>query len=134
MNRRNRIVAGSAIALAMGVWLSWPGADLDRSIPAEPGDQLEVELTLGWGLSSDKGSLTVSSHDRNEVRVVVDTTGWGGYGVEVDVEPVPGGVRVHGEVDGFLHWIFSGPTVDVKIFERYNNVRIYRTYCSTKRN
>ena len=100
----------------MGLWLGCSGVDLDRRIPVDPGGKLSVALTLGWGFAFDKGSLTISSHERDEVRVVVDTTGWGEYAVDVDIEEVDGGVDVDGRVAGLLHWLFGGPTVDLHVW------------------
>jgi hypothetical protein len=116
LRRNTAIWLGVGLACCLGLWLAWGGVDLDRRIAARPGEKLSIDMQLAWGLAFDKGSLTISSHDADEVRVVVDTSGWGEYAVRVDVTEVAGGVSVEGRVDGFLHWLFGGPKVDLTVW------------------
>ena len=117
MRRKTGLLVGAALAVpALGLWLNCGGVDRDQRVAAKRGGTLSVDLTLGSGFSFDKGSLTVSSHALDEVRVVVDTSGWGDYAVDVDVSESPDGVNIVGRVDGFLHWIFGGPTVDLSVW------------------
>lgn len=116
MRRITAILLAVGVACSLSLWLACGGVDLDRRLPAQPGGRLSIDMQLGWGLAFDKGSLTISSHDADEVRVVVDTSGWGEYAVDIDIEEVANGVRVEGRVDGLLHWLFGGPTVDLRVW------------------
>lgn len=92
------------------------GDEVDERVSARPGGELKVDVVLGSGLAFDKGSLQVTSHEsEDEVHVRVETSGWGRYAVDVDIDETPSGVRVDVKVDGLLHWLFGGPTVDVRL-------------------
>ncbi len=106
---------GAAFAAAL-LGSACGGADFDRSLPARAGGELWVDLELGSGFSFDKGSLEITSHSKDEVRVVAKVSGWGEYAVDIDVRERDGDARVVGRVDGFLHWAFGGPTVDLRVF------------------
>jgi hypothetical protein len=118
MNRFRSLVgigAVAALALAAG-WASGCGAgDVEQRLAAKPGGSVSVDIELGSGISFDHGSLSVSTHERDEVQVVADVSGWGGYAVEIDIEQHPDEIEIVGRVDGALHWMFGGPTVDVQV-------------------
>ena len=88
----------------------------DTRLPVRPGGTLRADVALGSGLSSNRGSLEIRSHDDDDVRVIAETWGWGKYAVDVAAREHDGDVEVLGRVEGFLHWIFAGPTVDVTVF------------------
>ena len=91
-------------------------SDLDERIPVEPGGTAYLDVELGEGFSFDKGSLEVRSHDAGNVRILAETTGWGAYAVDLKLTRADNDVRLVGRVDGFLHWIFGGPTVEVRVW------------------
>jgi hypothetical protein len=90
--------------------------DLEERIPVQPGGLLEVDLYMGEGLRPDKGSLEVTSHDANEVRIAADASGWGASGVNFRVEHDAKTVRLYGRVTGALSWLFGGPQVAVRVW------------------
>jgi hypothetical protein len=116
MRSRPALTLAIVIGASLCLWLACGGVDLDRRVAAQSGGKLAIDMQLAWGFAFDKGSLTISSHDADEVRVVVDTSGWGEYAVDVEVTELPDGVRVEGRVDGLLHWLFGGPTVDLSVW------------------
>ena len=73
-----------AAALAALLWSSCGGADLDESFSVRPGGELSVDIVLGSGVSFDRGSLEITSHPANAVRVVAEVSGWGEYAVDLD--------------------------------------------------
>ncbi len=89
---------------------------LETRLPARPGGALSADVSFGSGLSFHRGSLEVRSHDADDVLVVTKMWGWGKYAVDVHARERGGDVQVEGRVEGPLHWIFAGPTVDVQIF------------------
>lgn len=110
------VAGGLVLLLALAV-APIPGHDdLDQRFPVAPGGRLEVDLDFGEGLRPDPGSLEVTSHDAEEVRVVTATTGWGGWGVQLRAEEAPRGVRVLGRVVGAASWLFGGPNVQVRVW------------------
>jgi hypothetical protein len=102
----------AAALLACGTGTS----DLEERIPVQPGGLLEVDLYMGEGLRPDKGSLEVTSHDANEVRIAADASGWGASGVNFRVEHDSSTVRLYGRVTGALSWLFGGPQLAVRIW------------------
>ena len=102
----------AAALLACGAGTS----DLEERIPVQPGGLLEVDLYMGEGLRPDKGSLEVTSHDANEVRIAADVSGWGASGVNFRVEHDSSTVRLYGRVTGALSWLFGGPQLAVRIW------------------
>lgn len=110
------------MAILFSWWLaallgsSCGGPDFDRRVAAPPGGDLSVDVELGSGISFDHGSLEIRSPPADDVRVVADVSGWGGYAVDIEVHERAGGVQVVGRVEGLLHWAFGGPTVDVRVF------------------
>ncbi len=109
-------VAVPAVALAALAVSHCGGTDLDERVAVQPGGDLDVDIVLGSGVSFDRGSLEITSHPAEEVRVVAEVSGWGQYAVDLDVSERAGDVSVVGRVEGFLHWAFGGPTVDVRVF------------------
>ena len=102
----------AAASLACGVGAN----DLEERIPVQPGGLLEVDLYMGEGLRPDKGSLEVTSHDANEVRIAADASGWGASGVNFRVEHDASTVRLYGRVTGALSWLFGGPQLAVRVW------------------
>lgn len=105
-----------AIFAALLVACGQGSSELDESLPVEPEGLLEVDLYLGEGLRPDRGSLEVSSHDADEVRVVASATGWGAAGVNFRLEQRGGGARLLGRVTGATSWLFGGPQTTVRIW------------------
>ena len=60
-------------------------------------------------------SLAIRSHEADDVRVVADSIGWGRYAVDLDVTQEDERISLVGRVEGTLHWIFGGPSVDIEI-------------------
>ena len=89
--------------------------ELDERLRVSPGGRLEVDLDLGEGLRPDPGQIEVASHEADEVRVQVETSGWGESGVRVRVEHEGETVRVLGRVSGAFSWLFGGPHVRVRV-------------------
>jgi Toastrack DUF4097 len=112
------VAASAALLLLIALAVApTPGReDLDERFPVAPGGRLEVDLNYGEGLRPDPGSLEVTSHDADEVRLVTATSGWGGWGVQLRAEPTPGGVRLLGRVAGVASWLFGGPNVQVRVW------------------
>jgi hypothetical protein len=116
-----KLLAIPAVAvLALGIFVGALGgherSDFDERIPVGPGGSLEVEVALGDGISFDRGSLEIRSHEDGDVRVLADTSGWGAYAVDLDLSHEADRVKLVGRVEGALHWLFGGPTVDVSIW------------------
>jgi len=118
MDRRFRLdriwlAAGLAAMSTLGVGCGDGG--IDRRIAVQPGGEVSIHIELGSGLSFDRGSLRVTSDAIDEIRVTTDTSGWGGYAVDVDIRQSDGNIRMTGRVDGALHWMFGGPTVEFHV-------------------
>ncbi len=102
--------------IAFTVSLCWGcGGDVESQLALKPRGQVSIDIELGSGVSFRKGSLEVTNHDRSDVVVVADVSGWGGYAVDLDATEHKGNVRIVGRVDGALHWLFGGPSVDVRV-------------------
>ena len=110
-----RTVLTAAFAAALLACGAGPN-DLEERIPVQPGGTLEVDLYMGEGLRPDKGSLAVTSHDANEVRIAADASGWGASGVNFRLEHDASTVRLYGRVTGALSWLFGGPQLAVRIW------------------
>jgi hypothetical protein len=109
----------SLVALALSLLVSACGGEareLDERIPASPGGLLEVDVEVGEGLRPDPGSLTVVSHDADEVWVVADASGWGSSAVAFRLDRAEGIVRLYGRVRGAFSWLFGGPNIEVRIW------------------
>jgi hypothetical protein len=91
-------------------------SDFEELIPVDPGGSATVDLALGEGFSFDRGSLHVRSHDTNDVRVVAESSGWGRYAIDLDLSHESDRLALVGRVDGFLYWLFGGPTVNVSLW------------------
>lgn len=118
MDRRfpfNRRWAAAGLAAASALGWGCGDADINRQIAVRPGGELSIDIALGSGVSFDHGSLQVTSDAVDEIRIATDTSGWGGYAVNVDVRQSDGHVRLVGRVDGALHWMFGGPTVEFRV-------------------
>lgn len=90
--------------------------NVDRRLEVPRGGRVDVDLVLGGGLAFDHGSLTIRSHDADDVRLLAETTGWGQYAVDLETEARDDRLAVVGRVDGPLDWMFGGPTVDVSLW------------------
>ena len=108
-----------ALALLIGSLLVAPtvGArgDEESSIPLRPGTELELEVDLGDGLRSDPGVVSILPHDVDEIRVEIDASGWGTWGVETRLRPVGSGAQLSVRVEGPTTWMFGGPKVRVRV-------------------
>ena len=96
--------------------------DFEESVPASPGETVEVEIDFGDGLRPDPGFVQLSSYKGDEVRARVDTTGWGSWDVEVTLERRAGRVRLDVRARGTTTWMFGGPNIriDVSVPEDVN--------------
>jgi hypothetical protein len=116
----------AVILLALGALLLLSGysngfgaherSDFDRRFEVGPGGAIEADIVLGGGISFDHGSLQVRSHGDDQVRVEADSSGWGKYAVDIDVQQQGNRITLVGRVEGPLHWMFGGPEVDVTIW------------------
>ncbi len=88
----------------------------EEALPDAPGGTVEVEFDLGEGLRPDPGSLTLRSHQVDEVRVEVLSDGWGSWNVEPRLEERAGRVRIEIRVTGASSWLFGGPNIRVRIW------------------
>ncbi|MCP3984766.1 MAG: DUF4097 domain-containing protein [bacterium] len=115
MSQRLVLFLGFTLALALqgsaGRAENW-----ENALPGSPGGMVEVELDLGEGLRPDPGSLTLRSHQVDEVRVEVESDGWGSWNVEPKLEEQPGRTRIEIRVTGTGSWMFGGPNVRVRIW------------------
>jgi hypothetical protein len=114
-----KALALTVVALLLATTLlRWvlPGADLDQRIPVGPGGSAVVDLELEGGFSLEPGSLTIRSHEADDVHVAAETSGWGTYAVALDLSATQDRVTLVGRVDGALSWLFGGPTVDVRLW------------------
>lgn len=93
-----------------------PGQGQELAVPSAPGGLLEVEFDLGDGLRPDPGSLTIRSHDRDEIRLEVAAEGWSSWGIEPRLEAGAGRVRAEVRVTGATSWMFGGPQVRVALW------------------
>lgn len=117
MSRTGRIaVAGLVAAISVLLIYIVSESEAETRLPAREGGTLLADVSLGSGLSFDRGSLEIRSHDDADVRVVTRAWGWGKYAVDVQAIARDGDVLVEGSVEGPLHWAFAGPTVDVEVF------------------
>ncbi|MAE95475.1 MAG: hypothetical protein CL910_12510 [Deltaproteobacteria bacterium] len=92
-------------------------ADLwEESLPMGPGGLVEVEFDLGEGLRPDPGSLTIRSHSRDEVRMEIESGGWGTWGLAPRLVESAGRVRAEARVTGATTWMFGGPNVRVRLW------------------
>ncbi len=86
MARRTIVyIALPGLVVAGLLYSSCGDSDYDYSLSARPGGELSVDIELGSGVSFDRGSLEITSHEADEVRVIADVSGWGGYAVDLDV-------------------------------------------------
>lgn len=116
MSNRARVsLAAAAVGLLSLIAYGIAGDGVDHSVPARSGGTAYVDIELGSGVSFEKGSLEITTHEKDEVLVSADISGWGEYAVDIDVTEQGGDVRVIGRVDGMLHWMFGGPTIDVRV-------------------
>ncbi len=113
-----KLVSISVLAALVGLWTLGEAGDLERRVPVGPGGSLDVAIALGGGFSFDHGSLQIRSHGEDDVRVLAETTGWGGYAVDLDLSHDGAAQRVvlDAKVEGALHWMFGGPALDVEIW------------------
>ena len=107
------VVVPGLLALLL---LASASAAQELVVPSTPGGRLEVEFDLGEGLRPDPGSLTLRSHDRDEIRLEVEAEGWSSWGIEPRLDPGPGRVRAEVRVTGATSWMFGGPQVRVAIW------------------
>jgi len=92
------------------------GEMLEESIPAGPEGTVEIELDFGEGLRPDPGFLAVDTHASDEVRLQVETSGWGTWGVYSSISGASDKVTVRVMVSGNTTWMFGGPNVRVHVW------------------
>ena len=112
---------GRALGIALAaVLLLGPGIvraqDLDRRIPAQPGQLLQIDLDLGEEVRSGRVSLDIRSHEADEIYAVADLSGLGASSVSFRVEEDERGVRLYGRSGGLMSWLFGGPGMTVRIW------------------
>jgi hypothetical protein len=110
------LVLGAILTGYKSGWGAHERSDFDRMLAVGPGGSLSADIELGGGISFDHGSLEVRSHDDAEVRIVSETSGWGKYAVGLDVEQEGNKIQLVGRVAGSLHWMFGGPSLDVRVW------------------
>lgn len=88
----------------------------EEVLPAGPGGLVEVEFDLGEGLRPDPGSLTIRSHARDEVRMEIESEGWGTWGLAARLDERAGRVRAEARVSGASTWMFGGPKIRVRLW------------------
>jgi DUF4097 and DUF4098 domain-containing protein YvlB len=91
-----------ALLLATGAAAS----DFEKTVPAESGGELRIDL--------DVGSVEVESHAENSVRVEAWAAGMGSRGARFDLSSDGDNVRFSGEVGGWLS-VLGGPRVRVRV-------------------
>ncbi|MDH3685222.1 MAG: DUF4097 domain-containing protein [Myxococcales bacterium] len=94
-----------AIALAAGLCTALPArsAEIDETLPVEPGGELQIEL--------DIGAVDVESHDESEVQIEADARGGP---VDFDLRQSGNEVRLTGRVRGGWLNLFRGREVRVR--------------------
>jgi hypothetical protein len=106
-----------ATALALAALLAAPArADFTEAMAVLPGGTLEIDVDLGAGLRPDPGELLVSSHDRDEVRVEAEASGWGAWSIRFDLSGDEQRTRFVASVGGSFSWMFGGPRLRVRVF------------------
>jgi hypothetical protein len=106
-----------AAALALAVLLAAPArADYAESLAVAPGGGLEIDIDLGAGLRPDPGELLVSSHDRDEVRIEAEASGWGAWSIRFDLSGDAERSRFIASVGGSFSWMFGGPRLRVRVW------------------
>jgi hypothetical protein len=105
-----------AIAVAAALALPAAAEVLDESIPADPEGTVEIELDFGEGLRLDPGFLAIDTHGASEVRLQIETSGWGTWGVESSLGSASDTVTVSVLVGGTTTWMFGGPNVRVHVW------------------
>ena len=115
-------VALAALFACVAAPLPLLADDFEESVGASAGETVAVEIDFGDGLRPDPGTVRLSSYKGDEVRVRVDTTGWGSWDVEVSLERRSGRVRLDVRARGTTTWMFGGPNIriDVEVPERVN--------------
>ena len=106
----------SAVILAALLAAPIQADDLDERIPAPPGGRLEFDLERGEGLRPDPGTVEVTTHDADEVRILVDRSGWAASSVRFRVDRNGDTIRVYGRPSGAFSWLFGGPQVNVRVW------------------
>jgi len=79
---------------------------LEERVPVEPGGTLYVDL--------DRGSVVVSTHDANEVRVEASARGWSSGLVLFCLEKNGNDVQLDGGVDHWMPSMFGRPRILVR--------------------
>ena len=81
---------------------------LEQSVPAQPGGTLFVDL--------DRGSVSVTSHDPNEVRVEAVGRGWASGMCVFTLMCQGGDVHLDGDIDAWFPAFFGGARVQVRLW------------------
>jgi hypothetical protein len=115
--KRHRRFPGQLVALLL-LLAALPASALERDqrVALAPGGTVEAEIDFGDGLRPDRGFVAFATHPADEVRVVVDTDGWGSWNVEARLEQLSGRVRLDLRVEGATTWMFGGPQLRVHVF------------------
>ncbi len=100
-----RRIATTAL-LATLVAADGTASDFEKTVPAEPGGELRIDL--------DAGSVEVESHAANTVRVEVWAAGFGSRGARFDLSSNGDDVRLSGSVGGWFSML-GGPRVRVRV-------------------
>jgi hypothetical protein len=79
---------------------------LEERVPVEPGGTLYIDL--------DRGSVVVSSHDANEVRVEASARGWSAGLVLFCLEKNGNDVQLDGGADHWMPSLFGRPRILVR--------------------
>jgi hypothetical protein len=112
-----RFMHHAAVALALAGLLSAPAwAEYAESMAVVPGGALEIDIDLGAGLRPDPGELRVSTHDRDEVRIEAEASGWGAWSIRLDLSGDAERSRFVASVGGSFSWMFGGPRLRVRVW------------------
>jgi hypothetical protein len=79
---------------------------LEEKIPVSPGGTLYIDL--------DRGSVEVTSHDKDEVWLEGESRGWGAGMVLFTAEKEGNAVYFDASIDGWMPFVLGGPKVRVR--------------------
>lgn len=105
-----------AVTVTIGALvLGCGGGSTDEQLPLEPGATLLLDVDFGSAQNWDRGAVKISSHEEGTLLVRSRTSGWGGWGVQLDLTAENTGAALRGRIGGPLSGLFGGPTVRIEI-------------------
>jgi len=85
----------------------------EDAVAVSPGGVVELDVDFGEGLRPDPGFIELAAHDADEVRVRVESSGWGSWAVESSLEERGQKTRISVRVGGATSWMFGGPSLRI---------------------